>query len=56
MTPEQANRRADRIVELARAFVADPNDDGRRLAYLKATFNLDQTAEAIVALADRVTL
>jgi len=52
-TPEQAARRAGRIVEVARAFVADPNDDEKRLAYLKATFNLDWTAAVIVALADR---
>ncbi len=53
MTPEQLQRRADRIVDIARAFVADPDNDERRLAYLKATFNLDNTAAVIVALADR---
>lgn len=52
-TPEQAARRADRIVEIARAFVADPNNDEKRLAYLKATFNLDWTAAVIVHLAQR---
>lgn len=50
-TPEQAARRSERIVEIARAFVADPNDDAKRLAYLKATFNLDWTAAVIVHLA-----
>jgi len=41
-----------RLVEIARAFHADPNDNDRRLAFLKATFNLDRTAALIVALAD----
>lgn len=53
LTPEQAARRADRVVEVARAFVADLNDDAKRLEYLKATFNLDLTAQVIVHLADK---
>lgn len=51
-TPEQAARRAPRVVEIARAFVADPSNDEKRLAYLNATFNLDWTAAVVVALAD----
>lgn len=52
MTPERTARLAERVVEIARAFAADPNNDAKRLAYLKATFNLDQTAEVIVYLAE----
>lgn len=43
--------RVKRLVEAASAFSGDPNDDEKRLAYLKATFNLDRTAPLIVALA-----
>ena len=53
MTPEQANAFADRIVERARALLADPNNMDVRTAYMRAVFNIDRTAEAIVALADR---
>lgn len=45
-------RGVERLVELARAFHAEPNAHDRRLAFLKATFNLDRTAALIVALAD----
>ena len=45
-------RRVIRLVEIARAFNADPNDDAKRLAFLKATFNLDQSAAQITALAE----
>lgn len=51
-TPEQAARRVDRLVEIARAFADDPDNSERRFAYVKATFNLDWTAATIVALAD----
>jgi hypothetical protein len=51
-TPEHAERRAQHIVEIARAFVADPNDDEKRLEFCRATFNLDWLAAAIVVLAD----
>jgi hypothetical protein len=44
--------RAVRLVEAARAFAADLNDDEKRLAYLHATFNLDRTAALIVEIAD----
>lgn len=45
-------RGVERLVEVARAFHANPNDDDCRLTFLKATFNLDRTAALIVALAD----
>lgn len=41
-----------RLVEVARAFHADPNDDGKRLAFMRVTFNHDRAAAMIVALAD----
>lgn len=47
-------RGVERLVEVARAFHADPNSDEARLTFLKATFNLDRTAALIVALADEV--
>lgn len=53
MTPEQLQRRADRTVATARAFLADPNDMELRRAFMMTTFNHDLTAAAIVALADR---
>ena len=53
MTPERANNLADRIVDRARALLADPNNMDARTAYMRAVFNIDRAAEAIVALADR---
>lgn len=52
-TPEQARRRAERIVERARAVLADPNNMDVRRDYMRAVFNIDWTAAAIVALADQ---
>lgn len=48
-----ADRRADRIVSAARALTATPDDMTVRTDYVKATFNHDETAAGIVALADR---
>lgn len=53
MTPEQLDRKADHLLDLARAMGADPNNIEVRRAYLRATFNLDWTAAAIVHLAAR---
>jgi hypothetical protein len=41
-----------RLVEIARAFHADPNDMALRTAFMRATFNHDRHAAMIVALAD----
>lgn len=41
-----------RLVEIARAFHADPNDMALRTAFVRATFNHDRHAALIVALAD----
>lgn len=51
--PEQARLRADRVLEAARALVAEPDNMEKRQAYVRATFNVDWTAAAIVALADQ---
>lgn len=51
-TPEQARKHGQRLLEAARAVVAEPNDMERRTDYLRAVFNLDWTAAAIVCLAD----
>lgn len=51
--PERIERAANRIVEHARAIVADPDNMDVRRDYVRATFNLDWTAAAIVLLADR---
>lgn len=50
-TPEQTARRAVRIVEVAKAMLADPNNMEKRRTYMQATFNIDWTAAAIVSLA-----
>ncbi|MGA0604929.1 hypothetical protein ACO2Q0_02930 [Phenylobacterium sp. VNQ135] len=50
-TPEQAARKAVRIVEVARAMLVDPNNMEKRRTYMQATFNIDWTAAAIVSLA-----
>jgi hypothetical protein len=52
-TPERLGPYADRLLIAARAFVADPENMAKRTAYMRATFNLDWTAAAIVTLADR---
>lgn len=44
-------RRIDRIVEAARAMVADPNNLEVRGQYVRATFNHDWTASVIAELA-----
>jgi hypothetical protein len=51
-TPQQAERKAVNIVAAARALVTDPNNEKVRREYMHATFNLDWTAAAIVALAE----
>lgn len=51
--PEQIERAAERIVERARAMVAEPESMEARRDYMRATFNLDWTAAAIVWLANR---
>lgn len=56
MKPEHIQRHADRLLERARTFADDPNDMDKRVAYMRAAFNHDWTAAAIVALADRAAL
>lgn len=51
-TPEKIDAYAERLLARARALVDDPEDETKRREYLRATFNLDWTAAAIVHLAD----
>jgi len=48
----QALALAHRIVEAARALVADPNNMDIRRAYMSRVFNLDRAAAAWIALAE----
>lgn len=52
-TPERIGAYADRLVERARAMAAEPMNMAAREAYIRAAFNLDWTAAAIVHLAER---
>lgn len=51
--PEQVEPYAERLLLAARELVANPNDMAVRTRYLRAAFNLDWTAAAIVYLAAR---
>lgn len=52
-TPEQIERTAGRLIDRARELVTDPNNMDARREYMKAAFNTDLTAGAILHLADR---
>lgn len=50
-TPEKIDAYAERLLDRAKALVDDPEDEAKRREYMRAAFNLDWTAAAIVHLA-----
>jgi len=52
--PGQLESYASRLLLAAREMVANPNDMAARDAYVRAAFNLDWTAAAIILLTDKI--
>jgi len=51
-TPQKIGKYAERLVAAARGLDAEPDNMKAREAYMRAAFNLDWTATAVVSLAD----
>jgi hypothetical protein len=51
-TQAQAEKHAAKLLTVARRMVAEPNDFDVRRDYMRACFNHDWTAAAIIAIAE----